>query len=257
MKAVVVFLFSFLAAIPAGATVVQYEVRGVKSGDNLNVRAAASAKARVIGRIPSHGREIEIIDLGKGVWVKIAYGRVKGYVNRRFLARSQPRIAAAKTAAPAPTPDIAPAKPHIKLDAPTAPPASAPPGSTREDGDDTPSLMKPPSDLMPDTAYPTPARLACSGTEPFWSISIAGNDGAFETADGEKLALALSTLTLQADSSSAWTAKGRATDSRLNVDVAQTGACSNGMSDQRFPYEIKLRLDDGRDFTGCCQIPGT
>jgi uncharacterized membrane protein len=85
-------------AASAGATVVQYEVRGVKANDKLNVRAAPTHTARILGRIPPNGREIEIIARGRGQWVKISYGRLQGYVNRTFLARSKPRLAAAASA---------------------------------------------------------------------------------------------------------------------------------------------------------------
>lgn len=174
-------------AAPAMATVAQYEVRGVKWNDKLNVRAAPTHTARIVGRIPPNGREIEIIDRGRGQWVKIAYGRMKGFVNRRYLALSKPRAArvapasesaaAAVEAAPAPASaaDVvvepkALAAPEVKPVPPAPAPALAPepqkladpakvdtalPGVKREEMEETPALMKPPADYVPEAVPPT------------------------------------------------------------------------------------------------------
>jgi uncharacterized membrane protein len=80
------FVAAFVA--PSGATVVRYEVSGVAPGDVLNIRAAPSSKAAIVGRIPPDGREIEIIGNAPSGWAYIAYGRAKGFVARRFLAAS-------------------------------------------------------------------------------------------------------------------------------------------------------------------------
>jgi hypothetical protein len=184
MRIILTFLGAALLALasPALATVAQYEVRGVKAGDKLNVRAAPSPKARIVGRIPHRGREIEIINRGRGPWVKIAYGRLQGYVNRRHLALSKRRVAApvpaaAAVSAPAAaaagvtvepkaleTPAVAPSTspaPSPALAKPETPPApeTAMPGS-KEEGDETPALMKPPAELMPERvpeSAPAPA----------------------------------------------------------------------------------------------------
>jgi uncharacterized protein YgiM (DUF1202 family) len=192
MKFICAVLSAALMALaaPALATVVQYEVRGVKSNDKLNVRAAPAHTARIVGRIPHNGREIEIIGKGRGQWVRIAYGRTQGFVNRTFLKVS-PRKAA-RAAAPALAPVVAPAPatpepaapsmavepkaletpaapaigtapvvpaamapapapapaapPAAKLDAPVKPETSLP--GSKQDGDDTPALMKPPADML-------------------------------------------------------------------------------------------------------------
>jgi hypothetical protein len=177
MKILIAVLSAALVAFggSAFATVAQYEVRGVKPNDKLNIRAAPSHKARIVGRIPHNGREIEIIGKGRGLWVRIAHGRTQGFVNRQFLrlsarradAPSQPEAPvapAAKPAASAPVPAAAPVPESVAAEpkAPDAPaagpvpklpePDNAPtslPGS-KQDGDDTPALMKPPADLMPE-----------------------------------------------------------------------------------------------------------
>lgn len=193
---------------PVAATVAQYEVRGVKANDKLNVRAAPTHTARIVGRIPPNGREIEIIGKGRGVWVKIAYGRTKGFVNRQFLKLSKPRADTAskpaapsapaaraaepavvpapapvsvdpkaldEAAAPAPAPIVAPPAPKpaapaapavpapapapaspLKLDEPVKPETSLP--GAKQDGDETPALIKPPGEYMPETVAPAPPK---------------------------------------------------------------------------------------------------
>jgi hypothetical protein len=188
-------LFGFAGS--AAATVAQYEVRGVKANDTLNIRAAPSHTARIVGRIPPNGREIEIIDRGRGSWVKIYYRRTTGFVNRRYLKLSKPRAAQAEpaavsapkaaTVAPAAveaTPAAVAVDPKALDDAapvtaePIAPPALATPPApaipgpakletpakpatslpgSKQDGDETPALMKPPAEMTPESVPAAPA----------------------------------------------------------------------------------------------------
>lgn len=296
MRAILVLMFAVWAAVPALATVAQYEVRGVRSNDTLNVRSAPAHTARIVGRIPHNGREIEIIDRGRGQWVKISYGRVRGFVNRRYLALSKRRAAEVKpapvmaakaeaanveevpaavavdpsaieTPAAPETPVVpvapvvapvsaqaeptAPVPPMQKLAAPSAPDTSLP--GSKQEGDETPPLMKPPVEMMPETVHLVPSRLSCSGVEPTWSMTTSSNVGEFVTRKGEKVRLEFSQLVPATGRSAVWMAEGRAAASRLNLHVAQTGTCRTPANEQAFPYEVTLRLDDGQIVNGCCQ----
>lgn len=310
MRLFLILALALWSAVPAFATVAQYEVRGVRSNDVLNIRAAPTHTARIVGRIPPNGREIEIIAPGRGQWVKISYRRVQGFVNRRFLALSKRRVAeaaataapAAAEAAPAETPAIEDQPAAVAIDpqaletptpvepvapapvvepapavvaAPSAPPVPAPPvpaapvasapklaapavpdtelpGAKSETGE-TPSLMKPPAEMMPETVYKLPSRLTCSGVQPFWSMTTGGNVGEFETREGEKLRLEFAALEPATGRNAVWMAQGRTAESRLNLHLAETGTCRSGASDQQSRYEVTLRLNDGRLLNGCCQ----
>jgi uncharacterized membrane protein len=295
MKTVIAILGTALLALSlsARATVAQYEVRGVASNDKLNVRAAPTHTARILGRIPYNGRGIEIIAKGRGVWVKVSYGRLQGFVNRQFLALSKPRLAAAKRPLPpaepaGPTepsePDTQPSAVSVDpkvLEAPAPAPAPAPavdmptmtevaaPASptklaqpakpetslpgTRSENEESPALIKPPADMTPENVRATPSRLSCSGIEPIWTLKLAENAGDLDISEGDKKRLEFSALAGVAGDSKSWTASGRAIASKLSLLVAETRACKMGVSAQIYAYDITLKLDDGRMLYGCCQ----
>ncbi|MCA2962235.1 MAG: hypothetical protein IOD12_18430 [Silvanigrellales bacterium] len=97
---------------------------------------------------------------------------------------------------------------------------------------------------------------SCFGTEPFWGLTIAGKSVAFRTADG---------LTRTSDTSGARAALGTLTSyvalyqgkvkeepgRFLNV-IVKAEQCSDGMSDEGFPYSV-LVLSGTELYSGCCR----
>lgn len=98
--------------------------------------------------------------------------------------------------------------------------------------------------------------LSCIGTEPFWDMTIAGGQATMSQPEGGPFL---------------WTASpGMSAQGRWDMWVIQlsdpqaspdapgfaglqyTGQCSDGMSDNIFPFEVIMLLPDGRVLGGCC-----
>lgn len=85
-----------------------FTVRGLSSGDRLNVRSGPSTNDRIVGALVNGDRvrNLGCRDAGKSRWCYIEMGddmRSKGWVNRRYL---KPVVAAAKPANPAKKPAV-------------------------------------------------------------------------------------------------------------------------------------------------------
>ena len=65
---------------------VSFRVAGVIDGDTLNVRSGPSEYHPAVGRIPASGRGVQIVGACREVWCPIRHGRLKGWVNRYYLA---------------------------------------------------------------------------------------------------------------------------------------------------------------------------
>lgn len=98
--------------------------------------------------------------------------------------------------------------------------------------------------------------LACSGTEPFWSLRIEAGKARFDRMDGER-------ETWQAGG---WNhAGGRWGTFAVRLDAAageQPGQaaiqrdfrfCSDGMSEFQYPYDLLLITPDETVLSGCCR----
>lgn len=68
-----------------------YDVANVAQDDKLNIRAAPSASADIIGVLPPGARDVEIVDQSDGGdWLKLNIGERSGWAAARYLA-AQPR----------------------------------------------------------------------------------------------------------------------------------------------------------------------
>jgi heat shock protein HslJ len=80
------------------------------------------------------------------------------------------------------------------------------------------------------------------GTEPFWSIAIADGNMRYEDVERRTVEVPTPAPRVRIDGHSYVT-------SRLTVEVTRT-ACSDGMSDRRYPDTVRV-LIDGRELHGC------
>ena len=99
--------------------------------------------------------------------------------------------------------------------------------------------------------------LVCSGTEPFWSLSVSGASArlASQGKPDRELALGASSR-----------AAGRRYPLRLSLRAGAEGGpwgdavleprlCSDGMSDRTYPWSVSLLPAEGGLRTGCCRLP--
>jgi uncharacterized membrane protein len=101
----------------------------------------------------------------------------------------------------------------------------------------------------PETDYP----IACIGTEPFWGIRISGEKATINDVDGESTATAGQWMLTGPNSRSFFVPLAP----KGSVSVVDAGAqCSDGMSDNLYPWHGILITPSGYAFAGCCARSG-
>jgi hypothetical protein len=237
-------------AQPEAADAPWFQVAGVAADDVLNIRAAPGASYPVVGTIPPDAREVagtgRTAPVGPSLWREVVYGRMKGWVNSRFLVESaDPRI-------PAPDPPAAEAPPP-------SPAAEAPPPSAPA--------------TLPTSALPMPVdpdaqgageglerRLVCYLTPPLWRLEINQGGPAFcdDKCDGGA-DLRTGPPAPVKGKPNAWNVDIRRPDATVFASIAleRTGTCQDEMVPDPYPYEVTLRRPGKKPTRGCCKgLPG-
>ena len=78
------------------------------------------------------------------------------------------------------------------------------------------------------------------GTEPFWGGSVAGDQMTYETTEkpaGDRITVA------RFAGRGGLSYSGKLADADLTMTITP-GACSDGMSDRRYPYTVMLQIGD-------------
>jgi len=105
---------------------------------------------------------------------------------------------------------------------------------------------------------PSPSPLQCSGTEPFWGLSLAGGRARMSRPGVRDVVF------------SAGARQGAAGDPRVFVRrlsapgraagqvvvIRRPEGCSDGMSDLSYPYEAVVTTPSGEVLSGCCRRAG-
>ena len=120
-------------------------------------------------------------------------------------------------------------------------------------------------EIVPNLKEPTPDKLKCSGTEPFWSLDLSKATTSFSGTDLEngdwledvKLDT-LATHPIVEMGAGNWlvTLKPKAAGSYIRTIIQKASPmCTDGMSNVLFPYEIiVLNGKVPRPVYGCCQV---
>ena len=102
--------------------------------------------------------------------------------------------------------------------------------------------------------YALSRRLACYGTEPFWSLQISqGTRMVFERIDEEPQTFSAGLIQRSFNRTDRLSVQGQGSGSVAAVIGRR--ACNDGMSDREFGLDIDL-LVDGTHLTGCCSLSG-
>lgn len=76
-----------VSATPEYVLPTLFDVTGVASNDILNIRAAPSASAAIIGTLSPHARDIEVVGYdSSGQWARINTSESSGWASLRYLA---------------------------------------------------------------------------------------------------------------------------------------------------------------------------
>jgi len=120
-------------------------------------------------------------------------------------------------------------------------------------------------DPVSDLVEVTPDKLKCSGTEPFWSLNLAGNFAIYNGTDlesgdwleNEKLEK-LATYPIVQSGPENWSTTLKFNTDGKNITAIISRAvpmCNDAMSNLLFPYQvIMLKGRVPRPVYGCCQI---
>jgi uncharacterized membrane protein len=101
-------------------------------------------------------------------------------------------------------------------------------------------------------AVPVPALagFTCSGTEPFWDLS-ANKGIAIESPEGGKRNYAKASLSW-AGTTRIYKAKKSGLPA-ITVAIRVDRSCSDGMSDDVYPYAVRVSVPGENTLNGCCR----
>lgn len=101
-----------------------------------------------------------------------------------------------------------------------------------------------------------PVRLQCTGTEPFWGISLRpGSMQADLNFLDRKYTRPISNASAAMNHNDIWIVKSPAGRTQLSL-IVRKESCSDGMSDREYPFSA-IALVPGADIiAGCCAPPG-
>ncbi|MEP2988786.1 MAG: hypothetical protein ABJL11_03665 [Parasphingorhabdus sp.] len=87
-----------------------------------------------------------------------------------------------------------------------------------------------------------------SGTEPFWSAEVKGENITFSTPDGNDFTLPVARMNR---TDTGWTVKGFSDQHNINLYITLGEECSDGMSDRAYADTVKVEVSDGGTLNGC------
>lgn len=104
--------------------------------------------------------------------------------------------------------------------------------------------------------YALPAYLDCAGTEPFWSVAVMPGQARADLMFAERRMFFRLTRAQQAmNRSDIWHIRGVTRPGEMSL-IVRHETCSDGMSDNRYPYSA-IALISGLDtIAGCCRPAG-
>ena len=109
---------------------------------------------------------------------------------------------------------------------------------------------------VPTSTAPTLFRepLACSGTEPFWALQIEGTVGDFDSLGEGKSTIEFISSRSAHGVPIIWSLRGRTKTNQSPVFalLEETNQCSDGMSDLTYRYVIRIDIENGPFYAGCC-----
>jgi uncharacterized membrane protein len=102
--------------------------------------------------------------------------------------------------------------------------------------------------------YQLPANMECVGTEPFWGISLTpGNARADMNFAERRYSIRLTRAQQAMNRSDIWLLRGASRPGEMSL-IIRHETCSDGMSDNRYPFSA-IAMISGLDMVaGCCRV---
>lgn len=129
-----------------------------------------------------------------------------------------------------------------------APPAPAPPQPEPVINEVNSATISPCLMQGPDRLEVAPIRAV--GTEPFWAAKVEGRCVTYSTPENQQGVRVWTRYSAKADGRAEWA--GRLAGKPFELRVRPEPACSDGMSDERYPLAVEL-LVNGEQRRGCAK----
>lgn len=205
-----------MTAIIAEVNAADFNVYSVTNTDGmpLNLRANPGTTSSIVAKIPADGRGIVATGEERTVG-NATWAKVYWTDKGGWVNKAYLKLSAATT----------PAKPSANTPKPAA--------SNTNSGSKV---------------------IKCTGTEPFWSITISEQDLNVDMLDGLKYTVPVRLRQTSANNTKIAVIAGQDTRNETQVFLQKVEACSDGMADKRYPFSITALLNKQRVISGCCNI---
>ncbi|MBJ6611135.1 MAG: SH3 domain-containing protein [Candidatus Thiothrix moscowensis] len=96
--------------------------------------------------------------------------------------------------------------------------------------------------------------MKCSGTEPFWGVTITETQMSVDMMDGPKYNVPVTFRQTSANNATIAVIAGTDGPNETQTFLQKVSACSDGMSDTRYPYAVTAVLNKRKVVSGCCSV---
>lgn len=96
--------------------------------------------------------------------------------------------------------------------------------------------------------------MRCSGTEPFWSITISERDLKVDMMDGPDYTVPVTFRRTSANNQTIAVIAGANGTNTTQTFLQKVNECSDGMSDKNYPYAITAVVNNRNVYSGCCDV---
>lgn len=96
--------------------------------------------------------------------------------------------------------------------------------------------------------------MKCSGTEPFWGIDITESKLNVNMSDGPQYNVPVTFRQTSANNRTIAVIAGANGPNSTQVFLQKVASCSDGMSDNSYPYAATAVLNNKQVISGCCKV---
>lgn len=97
----------------------------------------------------------------------------------------------------------------------------------------------------------------CFGTEPYWTIKVTDSNMVVKMMDGPSYDIPVEFRQKSANNTSIAVIAGRRGNALTSAVFQKVNSCSDGMSDNSYPYSITAMLNAHKVVSGCCSVTNT
>ena len=199
-----------------------FSVTRVDPHDHLNVREEAGTRHDIIATIPADAEGVVTLGdsekIGRNTWVKVAWGPIKGWVNKRYLKPSE---------------------------------AENEDEDEDEDKNDQPQYRS--RIRTPDTKADQETKLECGGIKPFWNIDVSEDDINVNIKD-DHYTLPVTSRRKITSSRKSFIVKGRSGKDSVKLYFNKDNSCKDGITNIKYPFTVKAVINGYQSYSGCCNL---